>query len=78
MSNVIKETDAQLKQMKESLSDVVDINYKRYNNKYMDIAAEHMDAMHMDKKRKVEKRELEAAEESADILFNNLSGRIIL
>lgn len=74
----VKETEEHLKKMKAQLNGVVDINYKRYNNEYMDVAAEHMNAMKKERKQKADDKYNEGGAEAADILFNKLRGRTIL
>ena len=67
-----------MERMKAQLNGVVDINYKRYNNKYMDYASEHMKALKRDKDARKEKSTMEIAGEAADHLYPVFNGRSIL
>lgn len=72
----LKKTEEELKKMEEELKGVIDINYKRYNNEYMDIAANHMDAVKKNRKAESDRKFDESNEEIADRLFNKLRGTI--
>jgi hypothetical protein len=78
MNSEAKRTQEQMEKMKAQLKGVVDINYKRYNNEYMDHASKHMWALKQDKEAKKEKTSAQIAQETAEELYPKLSGRIIL
>lgn len=72
----LRKTQEELQKMEAELEGVVDINYKRYNNEYMETAAQHMESIKKKKDFESERKLHEADEEIADRLFNKLRGRI--
>jgi hypothetical protein len=72
----IKQIEARLKEMKEKLKDTVDINYGRYNNEYTELAYQREVLHHRMRDEKAKKAMDNAAEESADRLYNKLRGTI--
>jgi hypothetical protein len=67
--------DRELEQMKNQLANVVDINYKRYNNEYMESAFERERDFRDSKKSEAKKKEFEAAEEASEELHRIMRGR---
>lgn len=67
--------DIELEKMKSQLSGVIDINYKRYNNEYMEAAFERERAFRESKKAEAKKQELDAAKEASAELHSIMKGR---
>ena len=72
----IREREEKMEAMKKSLEDTVDINYGRYNNKYVDLAYERELINKEIKQKSADKKVKEAIEESADRLYGVLRGTI--
>lgn len=69
------EKDKELDKMKEQMSKVIDINYKRYNNEYMDIAFERERAFKEAKEREAKQKEREMGEEASSEIHGIMKGR---
>ena len=76
MSNT-NDLSNQLKQMEAEKNGVVDINYEKYNNVFMDKVAEHNVQLKREKSRDSDREIERRTEEGAKYLHNKTKGRKI-
>jgi hypothetical protein len=70
-----KDKDYKLEKMKASLENVVDINYGRYNNEYMDLAYDREVEFKKSKSQEGKRVERDAADEVSSELYGIMKGR---
>jgi len=70
-----KDKDEELEKMKASLEKVIDINYRRYNNEYMDLAFDREVEFRKSKGQEGKRLENDAAEEASSDLYGIMKGR---